>query len=26
MICCDYNAVAGKTLMVFGKTEIKRAE
>lgn len=26
MICCDYNAVAGKTLMVFGKTEIQRAE
>lgn len=26
MICCDYNTVAGKTLMVFGKTEIKRAE
>ncbi len=26
MICCDYNAVAGKTLMVFDKTEIQRAE
>ena len=26
MICCDYNAVAWKTLMVFDKTEIQRAE
>lgn len=26
MICCDYNTVAGKTLMVFDKAEIQRAE